>query len=179
MDELAASVRKLQDRQEILDRITAYCRGVDRMDRELILSAYHPDAVDDHGVFVGSPQGFADWVIEVCRTRLQSSSHMIMNHTCEIDGDTAHAETYVLTATMPLKVNGGRYIDRLERRDGRWGIVARKLVLDWWFPNEAAGSGIMPEQINAAGPPARDASDPSYERPLTISAERLAKRGAA
>jgi hypothetical protein len=37
------------------------CRGVDRMDRELLLSAYHSDAVDDHGMFVGGPEAFADY----------------------------------------------------------------------------------------------------------------------
>lgn len=164
-------VRHLLDRQEILDCITRYCRGVDRMDRDLILSAYHPDADDDHGVFVGSPEAFADWVLSVC-AKLQSTSHMIGNHTCEIDGDTAHAETYVITATMPTKINGGRYIDRLERREGRWAIAARKVVLDWWMPSDGSGSGIRPEDINSAGPPARDRTDPSYERPLTIAPDR-------
>lgn len=167
------SLRELADRQQILDCIARFCRGVDRMDRELILSAYHPDALDDHGVFVGGPEALADWLLEVC-AKLESSAHNIMNHLCEIDGDTAHAETYVLTATMPVKISGGRYIDRLERRDGRWAIVQRKLVLDWWTPSDGGASGIRPDQINAAGPPARDRRDPSYERPLTISAERRA-----
>src|SRR5687767_13397746 len=110
MDDTADQLRKLLDRQAILDCITAFCRGVDRMDRALILSAYHPDAIDDHGVFVGDPEGVADWVLGICERSLQSTSHMISNHTCELDGDVAHAETYVLTAAMPLKVSGGRYI---------------------------------------------------------------------
>jgi hypothetical protein len=167
-----AALQTLVDRQAILDCITRFCRGVDRMDRALILSAYHPDAIDDHGVFVGGPEALADWILPLCANALQSSAHTIANHTCEIDGDVAHAETYVLTATMPLKVSGGRYIDRLERRDGRWAIAARKVVLDWWFPTDGGASGVTPELINAAGPPARDRSDPSYERPLTVSATR-------
>jgi hypothetical protein len=31
-----------------------YSRAIDRLDRELLLSVYHEDAVDDHGVFVGT-----------------------------------------------------------------------------------------------------------------------------
>jgi hypothetical protein len=30
-----------------------YSRGIDRLDRDMLLSAYHPDAIDDHGMFVG------------------------------------------------------------------------------------------------------------------------------
>ena len=174
MEDLAAAVREIQDRQAILDCITRFCRGVDRMDRDLILSAYHPDAVDDHGVFVGGPEALTDWMLVVCQ-KIEGSAHMIGNHTVEIVGDTAHAETYVLTGSMPYKLSCGRYIDRLERRDGKWGIVARKVVLDWWAPMAGpSASGIGPEQINAAGPPTRDRTDPSYARPLRVAAERLA-----
>lgn len=173
MDDLVAAVRALVDRQAILDCITTACRGMDRMDRELILSAYHPDAIDDHGLFVGSREGFADWVLDICENAITGSAHTIANHSCEIDGDVAHAETYVITASMPIKISGGRYIDRLERRNGRWGIVVRKVVLDWWFPTDGGASGILPEHINVAGPPARDRSDPSYQRPLTIDPSRL------
>ena len=44
--ETAALVRELKDRQEIYDCIMRYCRGIDRLDRDMLLSAYHPDAVD-------------------------------------------------------------------------------------------------------------------------------------
>ena len=54
-------IRHLIDRQAILDCLTRYCRGVDRFDRELVLSAYHSDAIDDHGAFVGTREEFIDW----------------------------------------------------------------------------------------------------------------------
>ena len=44
-----AQIKHLIDRQAILDCLTRYCRGMDRFDRALVLSAYHPDAIDDHG----------------------------------------------------------------------------------------------------------------------------------
>ena len=61
--EAAAIAREMKDRQEIYDCIMRYCRGIDRLDRETLLSAYHPDAIDDHGsTYVGGIEGFADAV---------------------------------------------------------------------------------------------------------------------
>ncbi len=47
----------LLDRQDILDCLTRFSRGMDRFDRELLLSAFHPDAVIAAGDFVGGPSG--------------------------------------------------------------------------------------------------------------------------
>lgn len=52
-DEIEAEVREQRDRSEIWQVLMNYCRGVDRLDRELLLSCYHPDATDDHGIFMG------------------------------------------------------------------------------------------------------------------------------
>ena len=71
-----------------------YCRGVDRFDREMVLSVYHPDAIDDHGVFVGRPEAFVDWAFAYHARHQQATHHIVTNHTCELDGDTAHTETY-------------------------------------------------------------------------------------
>ena len=62
--------------------------------------------------------------------------HNITNHTCEIDGDTAHCETYVIGAMLPRPQPGratfvsGRYVDRLERRDGEWRILVRRTTIE-------------------------------------------------
>ena len=45
----------LLDRQDILDCVTRISRAIDRFDRDLFLSGYHPDAVIDAGGFVGDP----------------------------------------------------------------------------------------------------------------------------
>lgn len=39
-------LRLLEDRQAIHEVILRYCRGVDRSDPDLILSAFHDDAID-------------------------------------------------------------------------------------------------------------------------------------
>ncbi len=51
--------------QEIRDVLARYTRGIDRMDTELVLSCYHPNAYDDHGAFQGSAEDFATWVRDV------------------------------------------------------------------------------------------------------------------
>jgi len=115
------TLTELSDRQQILDCVHRYCRGVDRFDRELLLSAYHPDAVDDHGVFVGNAAAFADWAMGYHAEYQASHHHMVFNHSCELTGDTAHTETYWLffgeNRIKPNTLAVGRYLDRFEKRD--------------------------------------------------------------
>ena len=48
-----ARLDRLLDLQDIVDCLTRFSRGMDRFDRELVLSAFHPDAVIAAGDFVG------------------------------------------------------------------------------------------------------------------------------
>lgn len=178
---LERQIRELIDRQAIHDVIVRYCRGVDRLDRELILSAYHPDAIDDHGIFVGGPEAFADHFSAFHASQQSATQHIITNHSCELAGDTAHCETYWLFAAMnregpPLSLGGGRYIDRMERRDGRWAIAQRKCLYDWQgVPGDYALPPELAAKMLGAGPAARDRSDPSYERPLRVDPKRISE----
>lgn len=173
-DEVVAAVQALKDREAIRDCLATYCRAIDRMDRELLLSVYHSDAVDDHGLFLADRETFADQAMAFHRARQTAHQHVITNHTCELDGDMAHTETYWMFAGMnvegaPLSLSGGRYIDRFERRDGHWAIAARLSVADWH--GQPGPSSVPPELraiLNAGGEPARDRTDPSYRRPLTV-----------
>jgi hypothetical protein len=173
--DIAAIVREMKDRQEIYDCIMRYCRGIDRLDRDMLLSAYHPDGVDDHGTFVGPVEAFADWVFDLHSTHQQRTQHHITNHRCEIDGDVAHTESYYLFRSLnkqpPLyTAASGRYIDRLEKRAGRWGIVARVCLVDirneHWAPTGT-------ESEAAYMPSLRGPGDTSYMRPLTIDRARF------
>jgi hypothetical protein len=168
----------LRSRAEILDCVYRCARGVDRLDRDLVLSAYHPDAVDDHGTFVGSPEGFVDYFFDLHRRAHHSTSHIINNHLCELDGEVAHAESYYIFASMnaygpPVTLAGGRYVDRFERRDGRWAIAVRKCVPAWNTTPDAAVSVAMRAAFAQVGHVSRDRDDLSYERPLTVAPERL------
>ncbi len=173
-EELTKAVRELQDRQAIRDCLANYCRAIDRMDRELLLTVYHPDAVDDHGIFLADREGFADEAFGFHQQHQHSTQHIITNHTCELEGDVAHTETYWMFAAMnkagsPLSLTGGRYIDRFEKRDGRWAIAARLCMSDWH--GQPGPSAVAPELraiLNSGGTPSRDRNDPSYMRPLRV-----------
>ena len=168
----AATLRLLADRMAINDCLTRYSRGVDRFDRELLLTVYHPDAIDDHGAFVGSPEEFAEWVFDLHGRGQISTQHHLTNLTCDIDGDIAHCETYYLYTARnideSLWIAGGRYLDRFARRGGEWRIAHRYCVVEW---SGAIEAGTIPfsdiPDVHASGVPGRNRGDPSYLRPLT------------
>jgi hypothetical protein len=176
--ESAATLQKLArleyllHRQEILDCQTRFSRGMDRFDRELFLSAFHQDALIAAGPFVGGPVELYDWASKLHEQGQAATHHNLLNHTCDIDGDVAHTETYYLFVGRNRDetnwIAGGRYIDRVERRNGAWKIALRTNAIEW--------SGMVPTMplpfadvpgIQLNGVPSRSEDDPSYQRPLT------------
>jgi SnoaL-like domain len=166
-----ARLQTLIDRQDILDCLVRFCRGMDRFDRSLVVSAFHADAVIAAGDFVGGPAELYEWASRMHEHGQIATHHNLLNHTCEIDGDVAHSETYYLFAARNRDqtnwLAGGRYFDRLERHDGVWRIALRTNAIEW--------SGMVPTtplpfadvaDIDGNGSPSRDRCDPSYLRPL-------------
>jgi len=164
-------LEQLLDRQDILDCQHRFARGMDRFDRELFLSAFHSDATIAAGPFVGGPAALYDWAAGLHEQGQSATQHNLLNHSCDIDGDTAHTETYYLFVGRNRDetnwVAGGRYLDRLEKRNGEWKIALRTNAIDW--------SGLLPTLpipftdipgIDLNGMPARSKDDPSYQRPL-------------
>jgi ketosteroid isomerase-like protein len=168
-----AAVGELLDRQAIRDCVTRFCRAIDRWDVELVRSCFHADAVVDYGAaFRGTPEDLAGSIIPF-HDHTVIHQHHVTNHVVDLDGDVAHAETYIAAFLQRrnadvVDVGGGRYLDRFERRDDEWRIAARLYVWDWGAsltvdPNVA---GIR--QMFTTG--TRDRSDRSYERPLRAEA---------
>jgi hypothetical protein len=159
------------DRQDILDCLTRFSRGIDRFDKEVFLSAFHPDAIIAAGPFVGSPAELCNWAFGLHRSVQKATHHNLLNVTFDIDGDTAHIETYYLYVGRNRDetnwIAGGRYIDRLERRDGAWRIALRTNAIEWSgdVPATPIPFADVPD-IHGNGAPSRDTADPSYQRPL-------------
>ena len=74
-----------------------------------------------------SAKALSDWVLAGHRDNQLQTQHLMTNHLCELDGDVAHAETYVayygLNPGNEDSLAVGRYVDRLERRAAGRGIV--------------------------------------------------------
>jgi hypothetical protein len=170
-------MQELLDRQRIWECMLRYARGMDRLDKDLTLSAYHPGAIEDHGGRLGPHEQFVADVLEFHRSREERTLHILSNHSCEIEGDTAHTETYVRCfSVMPAGTNRlsfGRFVDRLEKRGGRWGIVSRVSLPEGAIevPKFDDRAGMIDDPGTLAHP-ARDRSDPSYLRPLPVTRAR-------
>ncbi|BBY58079.1 hypothetical protein MSAR_12150 [Mycolicibacterium sarraceniae] len=152
---------RLADIHAIRDVVALYCRGVDRLDLDLVRQAYHPDGIDHHIGFDGTVDEFVPWLGRGLEF-LAGTMHFIGNHHVDFVGDDiAISETY-LTATHWGKpdqgkanfTTGARYVDHMERRDGRWAIAERWAVREWTRPDVF----VAPERPGPRG--TRDADDP-------------------
>jgi hypothetical protein len=165
-------LRELLDRQDILDCLTRISRGIDRFDRELWLSGFHADAVIDAGQIVAPPEVMVDAGFAMHATAQSATQHNLTNHTCEIAGDIAYAETYWIYGAKNVDgttwVAGGRYVDRLERRDGAWKIAFRQTFSDWSTQGPSASPPLFDKvaDMHLNGFAARSREDPSYRRPF-------------
>ena len=179
---IAELERKLQhmiDRQDILDCLTRTSRGNDRFDRELIVGAYHEDGCHELGSRLIRGSEYGDHANHAHAAIAETNLHNITMHSCEIDGDVAHAESYMIglfadKGGATSRILAGRYIDRLEKRDGKWGIVLRRATVEVALEGKAIlpnGNGLVGSGYLKGD---RGKTDPSYQRPLTKEAgERL------
>jgi len=168
-----ADLQDLLDKQAIHEVVLRYCRGIDRMDRDLVRSCYHDDATDEHGSFCGGVDAFMEWVFRVA-ARYDVTMHFVGNVLVELgerreDGRrAARAETYGIShhrrAGGPPEHNlvvGFRYVDRFERRaEGDWRIARRVCTTEWVRRDDPAGWWPIPEGMRTGR---RDRSDPVYD----------------
>lgn len=161
-------LQQLLDEEEIRRVHIRYCRGVDRMDWDLIRSCYHPDAIDRHGAYEGGVEGFIKWAAELLPD-FECTQHFTGNQYVKVDGDVAYAEHYA-QAIHRTKPNGDtpamdwiafvRYVDRMERRNGEWRIADRMVVLDSQRSDPVPGDSAPLADFHVGR---RDKDDPSYK----------------
>lgn len=169
LEQLRSTVRQLKDRQDILDCIQRESRARDRQDVDQINSCWWEDGADEHGSVVSKATDYAARANAGHSANFNMTSHNITNHLCELDGDTAHCESYVIgglfwlddkTTTLAF----GRYLDRLERRNGEWRIVARRCTIE--MSADADGTWVHSKNVKGFLKAAWSREDPSYERPF-------------
>jgi len=179
-NELAARAAYLRDRQEIWDTSKRFTRGADRHDKDLVRSAFWPDATIGRDEAL-SRDAFVDYDEERL-AQYAAHQHHITGQTVEFDGDTAHVESYLIYFLVPRDTSvdrlgpaspgkplmsektylgSGRYIERWQRRDGEWRIAVREYVEDL---------ALLGETVDYCGSRTClgtwDRTDPSYTRPL-------------
>jgi hypothetical protein len=133
-DDVAELLAHLRIRQ-VLER---YCRGIDRVDIDLVSQSYWEDSIDDHGVYVGPGADFAATMGPRIAEAYTQTVHVIGQSYIELEGAFATAETYFVAyhirpdgASTCVDVAGGRYVDLFEQRRDEWRIKDRTVVMEW------------------------------------------------
>jgi hypothetical protein len=159
-----AVLRRLLDKEAIRECVHNYARGIDRHDEEILRSVFHADAIDNHGDVVLGRDEFATWANEWHTKVTAHHMHSISTHFSDVQGNEAHAVTYVLFTLCrkdgtTVHVGGGRYVDRLLRRGDEWRVILRRLIIDWRMNARSATA-----HARLAGHPhgSWERTDPSY-----------------
>jgi len=156
-------LQQVIDESKIRNLLDKYPRAIDRHDHALLASLYHPDAIEDHGVYNGTAAGYVDFMRARGRPGMHWTHH---NGTqiIEIKGDIAECETYSLAlCRLGAKGEPGydremflrvRYLDRVEKREGVWKIAHRRVVYspchivkieeEWPLIEECLADGAFP-----------------------------------
>ena len=173
IERLEKRLAYLEDRQAIIDCIARNARGCDRHDSEMLAGSYHEDGVDEHGIYINAGPDYPAWANAAHNAMSLQTMHNITTHLCEIDGDEANAESYVVGLFLNLdgtssNMFAGRYADRLEKRDGVWRIAIRRSTVDVVMSGDASlltSEGFADRGYHKG---MRDRRDVSYQRPLTL-----------
>ncbi|MCC6433785.1 MAG: nuclear transport factor 2 family protein [Acidimicrobiales bacterium] len=165
MAPIIATVPDADCAAQINAALLTYCRGVDRLDEEALLAAFHPGAMLEGYAAKSYPvERFAPFAMTSLAATYAATQHRISNVAIEQHGDRARVESYVVAyhVTEPperrLITFCGRYVDDFERIGGRWLIRTRRLRKDWDAVQVLEGS--MSDQFVAG---ARDRSDAVYQ----------------
>jgi hypothetical protein len=167
--------------------------SADRLDREAMATCFWSGATIRYGGWAHwSLDEFVDAWLELAHACVATQQHLF-NHRLEIRGDTAHCESYYVAVLVPAEgapdgvflpfcapvaagrvaFQGGRYVDRLERRDGEWRIAARQVCCDWVATADSAAEP-------AGGPTSTRTRDDPQPRPQPpVAGEPLGKLLAA
>jgi len=144
------NIEELSARAEMHDVLLRYCRGLDRVDMSLVRGAFDEDAWIQFpaSLHVGSVDGFVEFLTGEM-PRFVRTMHFLGNSLIDFDGPhVAHVETYLQADHQGSEMHQwkgdyvklwARYLDRFEKRDGRWLIARRKLFVDWMYKYPAEG----------------------------------------
>lgn len=132
-------LQEMLDHYEITKTLSEYCHACDRCDETQMGSVYVEDSWDDHGALQAKGRDFARLMTAQILARTNTLAHLLGQSLIKVNGDEAAAETYFLAVSHSdgedgarmCNQLGGRFVDRLQRENGRWRIKHRCVVRDW------------------------------------------------
>lgn len=175
---MEGTLEGLLAKQAITELLHRYARAIDRMDEGMLRGVFHEGSQHNH-FYSGpssdpslpstdeAPGDFVAFALGVLRAH-ERTHHQIGNVLIELkDENSAVSECYFTAHHRQRAIGdplagpaacdtpmdyfvGGRYLDRLECRDGVWGIVERTGMTDWVrldAPSSAVMSVIPAETI--------------------------------
>ncbi|MBP8926502.1 MAG: nuclear transport factor 2 family protein [Pseudomonadales bacterium] len=159
---MTSTINELEDKAAIRDVLSRYCRGLDRMDKDMVRGVFAAQcSANYYGIYTGTGHGFIDWVWEAHRG-METHSHQITNVLIELNGDSAVSEAYITVVLQQQRPSGAveiqvrsRYLDRWSKRDGHWLIIEREHVTD-------TQSEIPLQAISKSPESRRDRDDASF-----------------
>ena len=139
-------IETLLAKQAIYELACTYSRGLDRLDRELLLSTFWEDGWCEYGFSICTPAEFAAFAMAALQDHA-ANQHMIGNVLIEVEGREAFGEVY-FNAYHKIRgesgfedvIIAGRYLDRYEQRDGIWKFAYRSERVDWSRTEPSADS---------------------------------------
>jgi hypothetical protein len=141
-----SEMQQFIDRQAVRDLTERYFCGVDRKDRDLILSCFSEDAIYEFVVEQRLLQGAAEMSkVFGGSGGARVSSHALCNQSIMLDGDHSQADTFAVAHLVEgmagpgrILVRGLRYLDDVVRGPRGWRIVHRRHHSLWQY--EAAST---------------------------------------
>jgi hypothetical protein len=170
---MADDVSELLAHLRIRKVLERYCRGIDRVDVDLLNASYWDDSTCDYGIYVGPGAGFATAMAPGLAAAYTRTMHVLGQSNIEVEGALATSDTYFVAyhirpdgAGTCVDVAAGRYVDLLEERRNEWRIKDRTVVMEWTETRtglENANLGLDNFQRGR-----RDRSDLSYRSPSSF-----------
>ncbi|MBY0421688.1 MAG: nuclear transport factor 2 family protein [Parvularculaceae bacterium] len=135
-----ARLQEALDHLDIRRVLAEYCHACDRADGAMMAALYAgDDSFDDHGSVKAPGPEYAGIMTKLIEERTEAAWHILGQSIINVDGDRAAAETFFLAYFRLRAADGGapqlnqlagRFVDRLQRIDGRWKIKHRTCVRD-------------------------------------------------
>ncbi len=136
-----AGLSLLLAEREIARLLLGCARAIDQRDVRRVRSCFRDGARVDQGDFAGDADALVEWLergwLDADRSWHQPGAPRI---DVDVAAGQAEAETLCIAVhALPRdaagisrqRLDGLRWLDRLDQRDGDWRIVERRAVVDW------------------------------------------------